>query len=615
MSKDAKGVEYNYSLLSIFTSILYWIGAIASATQGYFSINAFITSLSVVPGLNFLSLIPYLYIFLSATTIALYSIIVEQQIFHKHFVNLIKQLFANLFPSLLNSSKSGIKYDKTYHEQTKELKLKLTTLSEPYEENSTDTQPPKNRHRSFLSWTFYKVRFYFGHLIAFVIVSLRAIVSIGSTMLGLKSIFLVIASAFLLPAPPTYFILAYALMSAVSYIIKSSQNLVCQFNETLKLLGFNRFIKKDFEDTQREYKLQLKHQVKGQPVAETPKVTKLSWWQYFSSKLSRGNMPWWKYIARRFFDVVFIVGAVGASMTGFFSIDKFFSQMGSISFLSFFSLVPAGAIVGAACTIAIYTLFVEQKILYNYFETLIEKWFSSTPIKKIATLEKEIKSKRNKILAIYQQPLMQEVEGLQNKISRLQSLSLDNIQPTYSRFRLFLSITGTVFILLLRAITSIGPSTLGLTAAVQLIAKFAFATTLGPWVFAPCAFMALGGYIIKCSQNLSDHYYNTLSDMFGVTLNGNKKQKDLLKELNKEHLSALETFNHERKLACQKAITKPLPGSTPSSPNSPGTLQTRYYNPSQPSLAGLADATSFPPLCLHPSGSSLSLPPSPSSNP
>lgn len=599
MSKDAKGVGAKYNLLDIFTSILYWIGAIASATQGYFSINAFISSLSVVPGLSFLSLIPYLYIFLSATTIALYSIIVEQQIFHKHFVNLIKQLFAKLFPSLFGSSSSGIKFDKTYHEQTKELQIKLAALSEPSEKTKADTQKTKSKNRSLLSWIFYKIRFYFGHLIAFVIVSLRAIVSIGSTMLGLKSIFLVIASAFLLPAPPTYFILAYALMSAVSYIIKSSQNLVCQFNETLKLLGFNRFIKKDFENTQREYKLQLKHQFKGQPIAETPKATKLSWWQYFSSKLSRGNMPWWKYIARRFFDVVFIVGAVGASMTGFFSIDKFFSQMGSIPFLSFFSLVPAGFIVGAACTIAIYTLFVEQKILYNYFENLVEKWFSSTPSKKIATLEEEIKSKRNKILAIYQHPLMQQ--GLQDKMSRLQNLSLDTIKPSYSGFRLFLSITGTVFILLLRAITSIGPSTLGLTAAVQLIAKFAFATTLGPWVFAPCAFMALGGYIIKCSQNLSDHYYNTLSDMFGVTLNGNKKQKDLLKELNKEHLSALETFNNERKLAWQKAITVPLPVSTPSSPCSSSALQTTYYNPNQPG---------FPPSGLHPSGSSLSLQPS-----
>ncbi|MBP9723066.1 MAG: hypothetical protein KBD64_07945, partial [Gammaproteobacteria bacterium] len=541
-----------YSRSAWIANFLFWPGALASAMQGYFSIGAFISTLGTIPGLTFLALIPYPVIFILATLSFYYVIFVEQQIFRKFFTNLIRQLFKDT---------QDKDYQDTFNTQYLKLRAKLKALINPSStspssiKNPASTRVPKRK--SLPKMLFYRLRLFFGYCVAFVIVSLRAIVSIASTMLGLKTILLLAASMFLITTLPGYIVLICAILAGVGYVVKNSQNLLCQFNETLKLLGFKRFIRKDVEKQHKVYKQILKESFREDKQAThllstvkslSESKPKLSWWKSITNQLLDRDKPdrkWWQVVIARIFDFGFIIGAIGASMTGFFSIEKFVSQISSISFLSFFAVIPGSVIIAAACTIAVYTLFVEQKILYNFFSKLVGPIIdklnfgrskesspntASSEKKKTQSPAEKIQKKQKSIANIYAHPYMKSIAREPNlvlvpndltgpkdkKYIDILQVKLDTPVKKYSKLRLILSIIGTVFILVLRGITNVGPSTLGLVAAIKFIALAAFSVSLGPWIFAFCAAMAICGYLIKCSQNLTETYYGTLEDMFGI---------------------------------------------------------------------------------------------------
>lgn len=570
--------------INFLITCLFWTGALASAMQGYFSINIFITSLgSAVSWLAFLNAIPYIVIFACATIIAIYSIRVESQVFRPYFEKLIKQFLGD--PNV----------KKNHNDKTIELKYRFEQLKPKTTEASTiektgfakllykikyylqlllAVEKSTDSKYSF-AWFFNRLRYYFAHSLAVGVMGLRAIVSIGSTMLGLKSIFLLIASAFLITSLPTYFIPLYALMSGVGYFIKTSQNLVDQFHETLKILGFKRYIKKDYEAVKTQYKKGLKKAlglskntaitkdvlphvpppaaIISEPVKDLPLWKKVFYWLKANIK----NILW--YVLT----LGFCIGAVGASMTGFFSITSFITQLGSVPILSFMLLIPPPVIIALAITIAVYTLFVEQKILYRYFNNLvlnvlgIKTEQGTTKTKATKTIDQEIADKKIKISKIYAHygkdgisrtnkklekytiPLTITSEtDLKSTSEEINSKKINASEHGFIKYNL--AIIATVFILFLRAITSIGPSTLGLkNAANMVIAPLFCLAAFGPASFAICAIMATFGYAIKCSQNIHTHYYNTMEDMLGVK-SENKEKKKQLKKLEREYLTALE---------------------------------------------------------------------------
>jgi hypothetical protein len=592
-------VRKKYPWLKYILNFLFWCGASASALQGFFSIQSFISSLGAIPGMAFLLLIPYVFIFVSAIIIALYSIIVEQQIFREYFERLLAQLFGVEYEDIaskkINPSKKA-EDNRTYNERTHELKEKIRELDHhPKAEDDIANKDKQNQYNLF--WFLHLCHTIFAYTAAGFIVGLRALVSIGSTMLGIQILIGLILSPLGLTAPLGIIPLC-AIMSAVGYFIKTSQNIVDQFNETLKILGLKRFVKTDYKEIKKDYEQKLKTIYESE-ITKTNEI-----------KIEEPKLSFWKSCICLIMEIGFVFGAVGASMQGFFSIQKFVSQMGIVPFLSFFNIIPPIFIISCAAVIAMYTLFVEQKILYQYFHGLIIDWLQPNNNQDLYYVEYENKPDLNdyklKILEKDVDYIIKEIKATDNSIKykiifnskdayktycynqKIDSIYNHQILKTAGQTRAETKINdqlpkpvkkithnflwfnfariGTVFILLLRAITSIGPSVLGLATVINLVTGM-LSITLGPWVFLPCIIMATFGYMIKCSQNIYNHYHNTMRDMFGIQYEQSYQDKAKLStKLNDEYIEVLELFN---KTKTTKKSTCPSDDSDNTTSNPP----------------------------------------------
>ena len=558
--------------------VLFWVGASASAMQGFFSIESFITTTAAIPGMAFLYLTPYALIFISACIICFYSIRVEQQIFYPNFIKLINQLAGN---------------EDTINRETQKLKTKIAKLrarkqANPSEATTTETEHPTENSPPPLSENKYlklinnyiakitasnliKVRIIrtaykcFAYLAAGIIVGLRAIVSIGSTMLGIKILFGIVASVLGITLPAIIIPLC-ALMAAVGYFIKTSQNIIDQFNETLKKLGLKLYIKTDLKKAKKEYIRILKDKDNN-------------------SHKEKADLPKWKIYLYNALRCGFIFGAIGASAQGFFSIDKFVHSLGSVPAFAFFNLIPFSFIIGAAIIIACYTLFVEQKILYQYYEKIIGAIVNPESNKNVTCTQRpdpetdyKLKALRRQDYTIITETGSDEVytinfhSKLAYKIYKLNAeidalCNNNNLPPRDTQnqtkpyvasperhwFTQFVYINfarvGTVFILLLRAITSIGPQILGLSVMLAPILSLGLGLSLGPWIFLPSIIMASFGYLIKCSQNLKNHYRKTMNDIFQVDVSDNEDYYE----------SQLDALYKERKEKLELAFEKKYP--------------------------------------------------------
>lgn len=608
----------NYAWLKFLIDCLFWFGIPASALQGFFSINSFIQSLGAIPGMAFLYLIPYAFILVSAVIIALYSVVVEQQIFREYFERLVAQLLGIPYEEIFNKDSKDSKDsnaaknkktedNSTYNERTHALINKTKALSSHHANiiDTDDTNEQISQDKYNLHWMLQLGHTIFAYSAACFIVGLRALVSIGSTMLGTQ----VLIGLLLAPlglTSPLWIIPVCAVMSAVGYFIKTSQNIVDQFNETLKILGLNRYVKTDFKKAKKKYKQTLKTFYTASTTTDSN-----------NNKQDRvkPELPLWSTIVCRIMDIGFVFGAVGASMQGFFSIQKFVSQMGSVPFLYFFNAIPATFIISCACIIAVYTLFVEQKILYQYFHSLVLSWFQPESNEdlyyvdydnepdphtdyKLQILEKDVdyqikqitiegsikyrisfKSKEaykvyrynQKIDQIYGHSVLSNTGEKRAENKKDNQLPREKDKIEYNYLLVVFARIGTVFILLLRAITSIGPSVLGLVNVVNLVTSLVGIASLGAWVFLPCIIMAAFGYMIKCSQNIHNHYHNTMRDIFGIDEEQSTYQdkSKLINKLNDEYIETLELFN-----TCKNDNpSSPNQANNDQNPPSPRTVQ------------------------------------------
>lgn len=566
-------INNNLKSFSFYVNILFWIGALATAMQGFFSISFFVNSVLAIPAMAFLSLMPIALLvistlsILSAIIIGTYSLIVEQQVFKKHFQKLMRQLFTKT-------------EEKTNDKLTKELKQEIKQLDK-HIDNETENKVKQDKYN--LLWLLRLIHKSFAHFVASCVVGLRALVSIGSTMLGIKVLLLLTLSPFGITALPAAIIPLCAIAAAVGYFIKTSQNIIDQFNQTLKFLGLEKYVKTDYIKARKELKQSLKRIFKEKNNKE-----------YQSKNKKNETLPFWKLIVCRIMDIGFVFGAIGASMQGFFSISKFVSQMGAVPLLSFFNTIPVTVIFGSAALIAIYTLCVEQKILYQYFNSLIVGWMQPNistdrcvyeiTNRKLSKddIEKDYKlkllkpgrdysldlqdDKTNVDKIIFHSKLAYKIYKLNHKIDKIynhpvlinaklrrSSKSIDNQQlknitvPKYGFLKLNFARIGSVFILLLRAVTSIVPTVLGLVTAINLLMFFVGLTPLGPVLFIPAGIMATFGYLIKCSQNLYNHYSKTMSNMFGIKHDNSEQQLTaIINNLRNEKIDALILFNKHK---------------------------------------------------------------------
>lgn len=596
-SDQSKPVKPKRTPLDYILKTLFIIGAYSSASQGFFAIESFVNSLAAIPGMAFLHLIPYGFILSAAIINFIYSVRVEQKVFEPHFYNLIKQLVG-----LDNKKTNNQKCIDTIQDNQK-LKKQLLKLgrnqSKPAEQKIQDfinslnnlKLKPKNKVRTvrILSSCYT----FFGYLIASCVVGLRSIVSIGSTMLGMKVLALIILSGFGITTLPFPVILipVFAITSAIGYFIKTSQNLIDQFNKILKFFGIARFIKTDLKLAEQDKVLILKNiyrAYKGTDIKSKKADLK-----------QNKNIPHWQKVILAIFSIGFYAGAIGASMQGFFTIDKFVNQMSEV--LSLFRHIPYKAILSSATIISIYILFVEQNILKQYFDSMVTKIIdffkgnkqkdsnSNNLVKKEFCVYLSKKEYRNnyilqnllstdyKALAIKQGndnkdylvkiefkneasykifKLHQKIDQIynedcmiaannkrsQNNIYNIES-KIETNNPSFIRYTA--SVIATTVILLLRAVTSIGPSVLGLTKATNFfIAPIFRLTSFGSIVYLPSIIQASFGYFIKCSQNLSNHIATCMREMCFIETEktAEKIKEKLLLDLRNEHKQALEIF-------------------------------------------------------------------------
>lgn len=515
----------------VFTIIfesLFWLGAFASATQGFFSINDFVKTLTLIPSFSFIASLPFLSIitFLCATTIFIYALKVEQQIFKPNFRKLLVFLLKKINIKISSINSEGKKDNLiNYDKETRKLKQKIQSLNA----EAIDA-PESKKPKDSVFFNFIKsLHVILAYSTAMFIVSLRAIVSIGSTMLGLEILFMPFLNmAFGFTVIPVFLIPLFALISGDGYFVKTAQNIVDQFNQTLQYFQVDVYTKRNYNDYKKQYTKIIRDKI-AQLTGNRKKLKQ-------SEQTPKTNTK--KEVVKYVLFCLFIIGAIGASMNGFFSIPKFFSQMSTVPALAFLSLIPAPIITSFAVIIAVYTLISEQRVLYDYFCNL---FLSKLGLEEEFSLESRIETLTRKINATCKE---------HQTIVKLSTIDpKDNIPPPipksgnffYRKIYLNFAKAFSVFILLLRAISSIVPSTLGLAAAATCLASLGGITILGAWVYVCCALMASDGYLIKCSQNLDGHYNGVMNSLPGIE---NQDNSNWLKERVKA-LELIELGNNE----------------------------------------------------------------------
>lgn len=616
-----------------FPLLLFIIGLPAAGMQGFFAIDIFINSVAAIPGMAFLHLIPAPFIIISAGLLLIYSVTAEQQVFKEPFLKLIRQVFR------LSNEKDNDELSRDKLNDINTLNQKIDALTEKLESNE------KLKHRyiikshskkSIIEKVFSLLHLAFGYTLSAIVITLRALVSIGSSMLGMQALSLLILTPLLgMTTFPVMLLPAIALISAISYFIKNSQMTIDQKNKTLKSVGLERFVYTDLKKFNEEHykklklltKVKLSNQDKQKEVLEK-KINKLNRTPTKDGKSSRN----WLDILVMISSGLFFFGVAGSSMQGFFSIKKFVSQMSKIPILDFLKYTPKTLIYGACALISAYIAKVEQMLLKPHYDNLvktfllkikglfvspdkIEKNKVGKAIKLNATYnnqkitrklkESDYYIKNNKIYfynkksyvifklsyKIEQLLISKELsnnENLKQQYDKLLNhLLTEKVKPQSGLINLVINklsiITdnkyykvfaeyGSYFVLLIRAVTSIGPSILGLTAAAGIVAT-AMGMTLGPWFIAVAASMATIGYIIKCSQNIRKHYQRTLENMFLVKQSPSyeKLQDNAITDLERLHTTAM---CHYLDNNCK---------TTDTNYSSPKKINVNYYN-SQTSL-------------------------------
>ena len=529
----------------LLSRFLYQVCSPAAAMKGFFSIPSLFTSLIAISIFSWLSAIPPIFISSLVVLNVVFCLRVEQPIFFKPFRTLIKQAL-------------GYKTKPNFNTQTIDLRTRIKTLLDDHANLKTShteilTKHPEflpkdniknntvfNKATSLISALTYYPRLILGYAVAYFIVSLRAMESSGRNMLGIVSFF-----ALITPTPVTSLSYLFLAVSLVGYAINNSQFIVQQIHETLKKLGFKRFIKDDYLN---HLKL-LKQLVK--PVKDkTPSSPK-------AKKTEQAHD--WRYPIYLLCKAGFWLGAVGLSMTAFFS----FKILGASSPQITFAL---------AAIISVYILLVEQKILSSYVDGLVRNalGLNDKKTKATKTLDERIERRQQKILALESFLLtiwiaQKEVNDLKatfnkpNKSPKIVLTPIDrSVTPNYSLIRKILAYTGTYGILILRGLTSIGPPALGLDIAitgciVALSSTLGFSVAfLGPWTFFPCLLVSTLGYIIKCSRNITDQFYDTLEKMFFLANPQNTKyKKGLLDNLDKYYIELLALYFERENAPCE----------------------------------------------------------------
>jgi hypothetical protein len=307
------------------------------------------------------------------------------------------------------------------------------------------------------------------------------------------------------------------------------------------------------------------------------------------------------------FRFILVVGMLGLALQSFFSISNFFEKLSSVPGLTAIAQIHPAFFTAAAIMLMFYSLFVENIIYYPYIRDLLEKYLhirlqnrpaeAETPQAKVDRLILEKQALESKIAtlktALPARVLQRLLEALQPQTEPLPHPSWRQqlwvrfkswltrriapivracerlrpclnpiaqfLKPPLHLIHLVLAHMATVFILLLRAITSIGPTMLGIEKAAAVIALVCGVAIPGAQFLVLWCVIAALGYAIKSAQNLEAQYV-TLLNYFGIHVQLRQTPERQADELEKEisalkgmHV-ALEKAAHEQTIEKQALI-------------------------------------------------------------
>lgn len=590
----------------VIPSLLFCLGLPAAGLSGFSGIPIFLKSMSAIQGMAFLNSLPFFVTAIPAIILGYYTIFVEQVVFYPHTQKLYRQALnkiENLFRKLLNLKEIESE-DKTFHEQALDIKQQIDEIDRELEAlikkyNLTDDfsdiiKPAKDISRrkkpdSILRKYLKYLHLITAHSIAITVVGLRALVSIGSSMLGLQIFSLAVLSLFGITMLPVWTIPLFATLSAFKYFNNNSQQQINQYNKTLVSCGIERYLKSDLKILNNELELKNKILYKFNIAAVNKeeilrqKLLKLK--NNFKHENSISNIFTKAFIKNAIIFSIFILGGLGLSTQAFFSILKFFKEMSTVPTFSFLAKVPIEVYYGACAAVSCYIFNCEVMVLKDYFTDLSNRIInnvancfysilgytsdSSNSFNKTVNLSEFKITKEEAIVilaSIRQKPEYYQIDSqnqliftneniykiFKNKLSikRLNQSELFSknkysvelreltLNPDTSRNSWFKEACknswynfargGSITVLIIRAITSIGPSNKGLTALINILLKKTGQPEVAQSLNGITLPVCTTGYTIKCSQNVDSHYATNMENMFFTDVY--KSDDELLEE-------------------------------------------------------------------------------------